>query len=65
MGSQPSTPAGPQSSEICPRIPEYTVGFSNTPENSEKEPRVLETNPEFQKSVLQFRNISPKVQNTL
>lgn len=50
MGSQPRTPAGPQSSEICPRIPEYTQA-SQTPL------RILKQSPEFWNSMV-FQNLS-------
>lgn len=55
---------GPQDSEICLGIPEYTLGFSNIPE-------ILNWSPEFQnkprisKSVVEFQHTFPTVQNTL
>lgn len=64
MRNKPRTPVGPQDSEICLGIPEYTLGFSNIPE-------ILNWSPEFQnkpripKSVLEFQHTFPTVQNTL
>lgn len=65
MGSQPRTPAGPQSSEICP-------GFQKTPKASHTSPGILKQSPDLfrnesgiLKCVLEFQNISPKVQNTV
>lgn len=50
MGSQPRTPAGPQSSKICPRIPEYTQA-------SQTALRILKQSPEFWNS-MEFQNLS-------